>query len=230
MKEINLFDSNFAESVAKVFKSDNPIIILEFTGTYGLVAPNSNIGTKSLDYAKTRLDNKYYGSILGNYEAFRKILPPHLEPNIEEIIEIFKGAFVRFDVENKSSNSKVIKDGRHQVLIENPDFRKQIELVELMLMKLHSESDFFLENYQGLLCSSANISGDANGAITDLEQALEFGRSRAVALFVHSGLLIKNLGSYPSFYLGEEEITIERKGHRDVEILAEAMKKIYATP
>jgi tRNA A37 threonylcarbamoyladenosine synthetase subunit TsaC/SUA5/YrdC len=228
IKEINLTDHNFLESVIGVFSSDNPVIILEFTGTYGLVAPNTNIGTKSLDYAKTRLDNKYYGSILGNCETFRKILPHHLKPNIEEIIEIFKGAFVRFEVENKSSNSKVIKDGKHQVLIENPDFRKQIELVELMLIKQHSESDFFLENYQGLLCTSANISGDANGAITDLEQALEFGKAQGIELFVHSGLLIKNLGSYPSYYIGKEEITIERKGYRDAEIFAEAMKKIYA--
>jgi hypothetical protein len=93
-----------------------------------------------------------------------------------------------------------------------------------------TESDFFLENYQGLLCTSANISGDTNGAITDLEQALEFGKAQGVGLFVHSGLLIKNLGSYPSFYIGKEEITIERKGYRDAEIFAEAMKKIYAIP
>jgi tRNA A37 threonylcarbamoyladenosine synthetase subunit TsaC/SUA5/YrdC len=230
MKEINLTDHNFLESVIGVFSSDNPVIILEFTGTYGLVAPNSLKGASALDLTKNRLEGKYYGSILGNCEAFSKILPNHFKNNIEEIIEIFKGAFVRFEVENKSSNSKVIKDGKHQVLIENPDFRKQIELVELMLMKQHSESDFFLENYQGLLCTSANISGDTNGAITDLEQALEFGKAQGVELFVHSGLLIKNLGSYPSFYIGEEEITIERKGYRDAEIFAEAMKKIYAIP
>ena len=229
MKEINLTDHNFLESVIGVFSSDNPVMILEFTGTYGLVAPNSLKGASALDLTKNRLEGKYYGSILGNCEAFSKILPNHVKNNKEDIINIFQGAFIRFEVPCKSPESKAVKDSKHQVLIENPDFRKQIELVELMLMKQHSESDFFLENYQGLLCTSANISGDANGAITDLEQALEFGKAQGVALFVHSGLLIKNLGSYPSFYIGKEEITIERKGYRDAEIFAEAMKKIYAT-
>jgi hypothetical protein len=227
MKEINLRDQNFVACVNEVFSSDNPIIILEFTGTYGLVAPNTISGTRCLDKTKSRLDGKYYGSILGNCEALRKILPHHLEPNLEEIIKIFKGAFIRFDVQSKSANCKVIKDKRHQVLIENPDFRKQIEKIELLLMEKHPSSDFFIENYQGLLCTSANISGDANGAITNLEQAIEFGKSRGVELIVHSGLLIKNHGSYPSFYLGEEEITIERKGYREAEILAEAKSSIY---
>jgi hypothetical protein len=96
-------------------------------------------------------------------------------------------------------------------------------------MDKQSSSDFFVENYQGLLCTSANISGHANGAITNLKQALEFGKARGVKLFVHSGLLIQNLGSYPSFYIGKDEISIERKGHRDTEILAEARDRIYKT-
>jgi hypothetical protein len=227
MKEINLTDDNFAEIVEGVFKSDNPVIILEFTGTYGLVAPNTLKGAHCLDKTKKRLNGKYYGSILGNCEAFRKILPSHIESRKEDIISIFQGAFIRFDVDAKNPNSKVLKDGRHQVLIENPAFRKQIELVELKMMEGHPTSDFFNVNYQGLLCSSANISGDSNGAITDLDLVMEFGKNQGIELFVHSGLLIKNLGSYPSFYIGKEDISIERKGYRDAEILAQAKERIY---
>jgi hypothetical protein len=227
MKEINLTDHNFAETVLNVFSSDNPVIILEFTGTYGLVAPNSIKGANCMDKTKNRLEGKYYGSILGNCEAFRKILPSNFEFKKEDIISIFEGAFIRFEVDSKVPNSKVAKNGRHQVLVENPAFRKQIEIVELMMMKAHSSSDFFVENYQGLLCTSANISGDPNGAITDLERVIEFGKNKGVELIVHSGLLIKTHGSYPSFYLGKEEMTIERKGYRDAEIFAEAKKRIY---
>jgi len=227
MKEINLTDSNFAETVVRIFNSDNPLIILEFTGTFGLVAPNTLHGAEALDKTKKRVDGKCYGSILGNCDAFRNLLPAHVESNIEEIINIFERAFIRFDVACKSPNSKVVKDSRHQTLIENFAFRKQIEQVELMLMEQHSSSDFFVINYQGLLCTSANISGHSNGAITNREQALEFGKEREVELFVHSGLLMQNMGSYPSFYIGTDEITVERKGYRDSEILAEAKEKIY---
>jgi hypothetical protein len=229
MKEINLTDPDFAESVFTIFCSDNPVIMLEFTGTYGLVAPNTFKGTLALDRTKRRLGGKYYGSILGNCDAFRKILPAHIETNIEDIVSIFERAFIRFDVACRNPNNKVVKDGRHQVLIENPNFRKQIEKVELRIIDQLQASDFFIENYQGLLCTSANISGHAAGAITNLQQALEFGKERGVELFVHSGLLIQNLGSYPSFYIGKDEISIERKGYRDSEILAEAKERIYKT-
>jgi hypothetical protein len=229
MKQINLTDSSFVENVVRIFNSDNPVIILEFTGTYGLVAPNTIKGAETMDRTKNRLDGKYYGSILGNCDAFRKLLPAHFESNLEDIIKIFEKAFVRFDVACKSSNNKVVKDNRHQVLIENPNFRKQIEKVELMMMDQHQNSDFFVENYQGLLCTSANISGHSDGAITNLEQALVFGKARGIELFVHSGLLIQNLGSYPSFYIGKDEISIERKGYREAEIFAEAKDRIYKT-
>jgi len=227
MKEINLTDDNFAEIVEGVFKSDNPVIILEFTGTYGLVAPNTLKGANCLDKTKKRLNGKYYGSILGNCEAFRKILPSHIESRKEDIISIFQGAFIRFDVDAKNPNSKVLKDGRHQVLIENPAFRKQIEQVELKMMEGHPTSDFFNVNYQGLLCSSANISGDQNGAITDLDKVIEFGKNKGIELLVHSGLMKQKIGSYPSFYIGKEDISIERKGYRDAEILAQAKERIY---
>ncbi len=229
MKEINLTDPDFAESVFRIFCSDNPVIMLEFTGTYGLVAPNTIKGAQALDRTKERLGGKYYGSILGNCDVFRKFLPPYIVNNIEDIIHIFEKAFIRFDVACRNPNNKVAKDGRHQVLIENPAFRKQIEKVELRMIDQLQASDFFIENYQGLLCTSANISGHAAGAITNLQQALEFGKERGVELFVHSGLLVQNMGSYPSFYIGRDEISIERKGYRDSEILAEAKERIYKT-
>ena len=227
MKEINLKDDNFAEIVEGVFKSDNPVIILEFSGNYGLVSPNSLLGTSTLDNSKTRLDGKYYGSILGNFDAIRKILPSHIESNLKDFISIFERAFIRFDVDAKNTNSKVVKDGRHQVLIENPAFRKRIELVELKMMEGHPTSDFFNVNYQGLLCTSANISGDPNGAITDLDKVIEFGKNKGIELLVHSGLMKQKIGSYPSFYIGKEDISIERKGYRDAEILAQAKERIY---
>ncbi len=229
MKEINLTDPDFAESVVNIFNSDNPVIILEFTGNYGLVAPNTLLGAIALDNSKARLDGKYYGSILGYCEAFRKILQSHIESNLQDIISIFERAFIRFDVDCKNPNSKVVKDCRHQVLIENATFRKQIELVELEMMKIHESSDFFVENYQGLLCTSANISGDPNGAITEIDRVIEFGQSKGIELIVHSGLMKEKLGSYPSFYIGKDKISIERKGHRDTEILAEARDRIYKT-
>ncbi len=227
MKEINLTDNDFVERTLEIFNSDNPVIILEFTGTYGLVSPNTLKGANALDKTKTRLEGKYYGSVLGNCEALRKILPKHIESNLQDIISIFERAFIRFDVDAKNPNSKVTKDSRHQVLIEKAAFRKQIEQVELLLMQAQGSSDFFTSNYQGLLCTSANISGDPKGAITNFEKVIEFGKSKKIELFVQSGILIKDIGSYPSFYIGKDNISIERKGYRDVEILAEAKDLIY---
>ncbi len=229
MKEIKLTDSNFADSVYNVLCSENPVFILEFTGTFGLVAPNSILGAKALDQAKNRLNGKYYGSVFGNLEMFKKILPSHLKSNTEKILSIFKRAFIRFDTNCKSPTSKVSKDGRHQVLIENLSLRNNIEKVEKLLTNRYSTSDFFIENYQGLLCTSANISGDANGAITNVDQALKFANDRGVQLFVHTDMIILDIGSYPSFYLGKDNITIERKGFRDNEILSEARSKLYGS-
>jgi hypothetical protein len=76
------------------------------------------------------------------------------------------------------------------------------------------------------LCTSANLSGHVEGSITELSKALNFGLERGVPLFIHTGMLGNQTGSYPIIEeLAQGELRLARKGPDGDAILA-ALNKL----
>ena len=62
------------------------------------------------------------------------------------------------------------------------------------------------------LCTSANLSGDPRGTITDEARAAAFARDRGVRLWIRAPRDVDARGSYPVFSLSNEGFTVERDG------------------
>jgi tRNA A37 threonylcarbamoyladenosine synthetase subunit TsaC/SUA5/YrdC len=78
------------------------------------------------------------------------------------------------------------------------------------------------------LCTSANMSGDPNGSITEWDRAYEFAVDRRVPLVVRCDSTQELLGSYPIFWLQRERVRIDRVGPGMEEIKAALPARLFA--
>jgi tRNA A37 threonylcarbamoyladenosine synthetase subunit TsaC/SUA5/YrdC len=227
LKEILITDDNFIDEVNAVFTTSFPVFIFEFSGVYGLIAPNNNAGVEAINKCKNRLSGKYYSSVLGSSSLFNKANDPKLQIKQSKLIEIFEGSFLRFNIEEKTINNPLVYKGTHQVLIKRAAFRTIFSDLETELSKNQKPSPYFSFPYYSPICSSANLSGDINGSITSKQKALDFGINRNVKLFVHSRLNTNEQGSYPVLSIDDNlQVKIERKGFND-EIILNKAKELF---
>jgi len=223
MKEIFSSDENLIDEICIVFKSDNPVFIFEFSGVYGLIAANSIEGVNAINAAKIRLPNKFYSTVFGTDAILKNAKHSKLFDLKAQLLEIFEGSFIRFEIENLTTTNPLICNGTHQVLIKRPSYRDLFNNLEIELSKLLTPSPYFSFKHYAPICSSANISGDVAGSIISKQKALEFAKSRNIKLFVHSKLNALQQGSYPVFSIDENlRVKIERKGLNDEMILKKA--------
>lgn len=90
MKELIISDHSIIDEITELFKSNFPVAIFEFSGVYGLLAANSEIGVNAINQVKNRLPNKYYSSIIGNSNILNHAVNKDIALNQENILEIFE--------------------------------------------------------------------------------------------------------------------------------------------
>lgn len=213
MKEINIKDFNVLQEIEALFTSDFPVAILEFPKVYGLIAPHSIRGAKAIDKVKQRLQGKYYSSFLGQGEPFQQMIPEELMKLYQYIITNVSGAFFRFPITTTIRRPNITSYNQtHQYLIENGEIREFIELIELQMQSIHTQSEIYEYNFQAPIISSLNTSGSISGAIVNREIALMFGMNHQVPLFIHTGLICEPLGSYPIFSVSKGGKIVEERG------------------
>jgi tRNA A37 threonylcarbamoyladenosine synthetase subunit TsaC/SUA5/YrdC len=215
MKTIHIDDSNVVHEVLNVFHSENPIIIFQLPSVYTLCAPPTKVGIEILNKVKARLSGKNYGTAIGSLHRFRRMaLDGSLPSEVRSIkeLELLAGAFIRINIGPPDFNSPVARDGSHQGILLASQYRDLFCKFEESLAG-HADLDLFCgKKYTAPLCTSANISGDPLGSITDWDRAYEFGRQRGVPLAVRCQQASGPLGSYPIFHLTSDKISIARSG------------------
>jgi len=216
MREISIEDSSLNVEVLAVFRSENPVFMLRMPAVFVLMAPPTELGIDALHRTKNRLLGKNYGTAIGRVERFFELAnKEHLPPFIRSADDLnkFTGSFIRFRIGDTAFNSDLVCNGTHQgVLIEEGAHRSLFTTLEDFCLEMAEPHLFEGKIYPAPLCTSANISGDVLGSITNLERALAFGRDRALPLFVNSNLVDEAKGSYPIFAITKNKISIERNG------------------
>ena len=214
MKIIELENVNSVEEVVAQLSSDNPIAILEFPRVYGLIAANSLKGVQAINTVKKRLPNKFYGSMLGDYINFSKVIPNNLFQILVRLVNNIDGALLRFPVDcTILKDNLVTHNGTHQVLVENHALTEIMAKVDLGLQNILKKSDFFSVNFQAPIISSLNTSGHHKGSITNEKHAIKFGIENQVPLFIKTNLIAPPFGSYPIFNINRSnQITCLREG------------------
>jgi hypothetical protein len=219
MKQITITDEHAIFEVIRIFESDNPVVILEFPNVFGLMAPHSLKGVNCLDAVKERLPNKCYGSFMGDHQLFRKLIPEKQQITYDFLLQNVRGAFIRFPLNIQVKNPGVTHENTHQILLENTLLSDFMSRIEEGMRLINTVSDFYDYNYQSPIISSLNISGSPNGAITNLNEAIEFGIAKDIPLLVRTNMLSEPLGSYPIFSFNHSnEVNCERNGINKNEI------------
>jgi len=215
MHEIHLRDLDLHDHITKVLESAFPVFIMEVRGVYGLFAPHSTRGIEALNHAKARKPGKFYGSLAGNLDTLLSITKPDSIVHHPEALSILDGCFIRFET-NAPALQETVCDGTHQVLIEHPSLRAIAQIMEAYATPLSKS----IVNNPFPICTSANLSGDSKGPITTLSEALCFAKERNISLFVHTGLLGLEKGSYAIIEeLPNGQLRLARNGPQGEQVL-----------
>lgn len=223
MKKMWINDDGLVDEIMKIFHSDYPVVMFQLSTVYTLIAPPTQAGAQALNHAKQRLPEKNYGSAIGNLNAFHRLanegsLPEALDA--PEKLEVFSGAFMRIDVAESNFDSVLVRSGTHQGLLLNWPFRDVFIALEKAIKPMVEPELFQGKTYASVLCTSANLSGDPKGSITDWRRARRFARKRGIKLVVRTHSTEDVLGSYPIFHLTPDKIEIKRNGPGEQEIIS----------
>ncbi len=219
MKQTNIQHPESIGLAVDVFESSFPIIMIELRSVYGLIAPNTPVGILALNECKQRKPGKHYGSITGNAEDLARLaqIPPIPYSELE-------GFILRLPV-REDSHPSVSKQNTHQVLFDVPVVRNFITSLEHASNAKPLSLNFCHSGYAGPLCTSANMSGDISGSITLEEDAIHFGRERAIPLLLQTGIKGTKRGSYPIFSFNGTQFAEERNGP-DAAFLLEKLNRL----
>lgn len=213
MHEIHINERETPQLVAEALR-DN-VVMVQMPTVYVLIAPASSEGAERLNGTKARQPNKNYGTALGSLEDFYDMAIPGSLPDELNSIEAFKaltGSFIRMSVADQDVNTVMVRGGTHQGLLLEGAHRELFRYVEDATRDLADPSIVGGHRFAAPLCTSANVSGDPEGSITDWERAWHFGKSRKVPLVVRCDETPSELGSYPIFWLKDDSISVERDG------------------
>lgn len=213
MREIHITDRDTPQLVAEAMR-DN-VVMVQMPTVFVLIAPANAEGAERLNGTKVRQPNKNYGTALGSLEDFYEMARPGSLPEELNSLDAFKtltGSFIRMSVADKDVNTVMVREGTHQGLLLEGTHRDLFRYVEDATRDLADPSIIGGHRFAAPLCTSANVSGDPEGSITDWDRAWEFGKSRKVPLVVRCDETPSELGSYPIFWLKENSISVERDG------------------
>jgi hypothetical protein len=215
--EIDINDCSLVDRLTEIFNSSYPVALIQLPPVFGLVAPPSKIGIQALHYTKARLDGKLYGSLIGDYTNFLSLAVENSIPDllkVESNIRFLDNSFLRIQITDKAFASPLVSQGTHQgLLLGDGPYRTAFKAVEQILSEKAEPSLFNDKFYSAPLCTSANISGDIRGSITDYERALEFMVDRNIPLMISGQKeAAASKGSYPIFSFHGNKVKIERKG------------------
>ncbi|NCF55987.1 MAG: hypothetical protein GWP41_06935 [Planctomycetia bacterium] len=213
MQQIHIEDPNAIETIIEHVRHE--AVLLQLPTVYTLVAAPHQQGVSQLNHLKDRLDGKNYGTVMGRAERFLQQVRPGALPSYFQGIrqlEEMQGAFVRAAFTDQDFESPVLRNGTHQSLILDGVHRSLFCHAE---DRLQDEVDLDLwggRRVSSLLCTSANLSGDPLGSITDRQRALTFAKERGIRLFVHCNADDQAKGSYPIFEFAGDSVSVQRKG------------------
>jgi len=213
MKEIS-FPGTDIEQILDYFEDGSRVALVEFPNVFGLVAPATELGVYHLNQTKLRKKNKFYGSIVGELSNFIALLRnnPENASLLDSLdLEVFGNSFLRVPFFPSSVSNSVISNGTHQGLLIDGPIHTLARALEKRFAKPEGNSLFRFQHYFAPLCTSANISGDPEGPITDLEKALNFGHQRGVDLFIHTERNPVKSGSYSIFSFEQGRISVKRE-------------------
>ncbi len=213
MQIIDIQDEGAFETILQFVRTE--AVMLQLPTVYTLVAAPTTAGVEQLDRLKDRLDGKNYGTVMGSCNGFLSqtlegALPGYFRS--AHRLERLQGAFVRTRFTSDQFDSPVIRGGTHQSLIVDGIHRDLFRHVEAALSQSVDRDLWGGRSFSSMLCTSANISGDPLGSITDEERAIDFAHQRGIGLMVTCSAARTALGSYPIFEMARDSISIQREG------------------
>lgn len=214
LKTISIHQPNAFKEILRVFRSDNPIVLIQLPAVFALYAPPNPAGVAALDRGKSRLPGKNYGSSVGSLSKyFSNFAAGAMPPTIRsgEQLRFLEGAFLHISFTDPDFNSSTIRNGTHLGLLM-PDgvHRKLFTMLEMLMQADADPSLYNGKHYTAPICTSANVSGQ--GSITELGKAIDFGESRDIPLFVSYNQMNEEKGSFPIFSFNGNRVNILRNG------------------
>jgi len=223
-REIHISEPSAIPAVIEVLRSSNPRVMLQMPTVQTLIAPSTQAGVQALNSTKNRLPSKNYGSAIGSVSQFHALGDPeHLPSEFKnaESLSLLEGAFIRLKVADPQDNSTAIRGGTHQgLLLPRGPHRTLLSELEEALRSLAEPGLFAGKTYSAPLCTSANLSGDPLGSITDESRAQEFFHSQEIPLWIRCDTATGEAGSYPILAFDGNYCSIERDGPGRREIQA----------
>jgi hypothetical protein len=230
IRELSILDREAVPAVLEALHTAG-VLMLQMPAVFVLLAPATRLGIERLNQAKLRLPMKNYGTAIGNLNRFHAMsqpgsLPPELgTPNQ---MHCLTGAFIRFAVQAPHFQSPVIQGGTHQGLLVDGPHRALFRAIEREFQNEPDTGFFGGHRYTAPLCTSANLSGDPLGSITDWERAFEFAKQRQLPLIIRCEETEGEAGSYPIFYFKGNRATIERHGPGEREIMERLPGRLFS--
>ncbi|GAB3038229.1 hypothetical protein [Spirosoma pulveris] len=203
-----------ALAVATIAIHQGPILV-QLPRVFALLAAPTRKGVQQLDATKVRLSGKHYGTAIGSLAKFVAQAQTDQLPAEFNRFDQFKtltGSFIRVRFHPETMQSSTLKDGTHQGLLLEEAWRSLFEGLELSFESNAAEPMWNHRNYSAPLCTSCNLSGDVGGSITEFEKAYQFGKARAVGLFITARTADADKGSYPVLGFYPHQVLIHREG------------------
>ncbi len=230
-RELSILDQQAIPAALEALHSTEGVLLLQMPAVYVLLAPATQKGVDALNHTKLRLPQKNYGTAIGDIQKFHALAFPGALPaelNGPEDLDQLTGAFVRFAIGQPNFNSATVRGGTHQgVLVEGPH-RELFTAVEESFSRQAERNLFCGHAYTAPLCTSANLSGDLLGSITDWDRAYRFAKQRRLSLVIRCEPAPEDSGSYPIFYFQGDKASIERHGPGEEAIKRRLPKRLFA--
>ena len=215
MQIINLDDFDSVNTILTHIQ--NGPIILELPTVFSIVCLPTSKSIELMNQIKARRAGKNYGSLIGNLEPFYNLLQKEIRlGEFSNLTDLYKlnGTFIRGKITHDSFNSETVRNGTHQGLLLTGPIQNLCASIEENFQSIADLELYDNKQYSAPICTSANVSGDPNGSITELNKAIGFAKNRGIELVVtlNKNLKSQQKGSYPIVWLKENEFTIERNG------------------
>ncbi|MBC3787181.1 hypothetical protein [Spirosoma utsteinense] len=190
-------------------------ILVQLPRVFALLAAPTRKGAQQLDATKVRLAGKHYGTAIGSLAKFvAQAQPGGLPAEFSRCdqFRVLTGSFVRLQFHPQTFQSITIRNGTHQGLILGGDLRSLFKGLEASFDLNPAEQMWNQRNYNAPLCTSCNLSGDAQGSITEYEKAYRFGKARGIEILITGVGSTGEKGSYPILGIEPHGVRIHRVG------------------
>ena len=210
MEILNFSTDPDLEKVARALQQG--AIVANLNHVFAVMALPNAQGAGSLSTVKNRKAGKCYGSLISDAHGFVKESKLDDKTKVSLMNCMAEGdlddAFVRLPW-GDSKNEALVMGGTHQGLKTTEPVLSFCRSLEERVIR--PRKGFMMNR---LICSSANISGDPRGSITDRNEAIQFAKERGVGLFVEFDFPDDDVepGSFPIFSFKDMAFSVERQG------------------